>query len=98
MSNIVCSSCGQLQTAENRQALYDVYDRIRDGRSPYEPLVYTQSDLAEANFYNDEEMHESVMLSMEKNMYERGLCPTCGYPDLRGVTEDMIMSEEDARN
>lgn len=93
-----CPTCGVPNTPEVNATLYDIYYRIRDGRSTWEPLVYFQDDLQECGFYDDEEMHDSVMLSMERNMHERGLCITCGCPDLSGVTEDMIMTEEEAQD
>src|SRR5438045_1268216 len=92
----VCSSCGMIQGSKDvTEALWDTYHRIRDGRSSYEPLVYTGEWLQEN--VTDEEDHAAVMHSMEKDMANRGLCPKCGLPDLRGVTDDMIMSEEEAR-
>jgi hypothetical protein len=91
----VCPSCGQLQTAENKQALYDVYERIRDGRSRWEPLVYTRDEYEDS--WDDDYETNWAMVAMEKNMYERGLCPQCGYPDLRGVKEEDIMDEEEAK-
>ena len=93
-----CPSCGVPNKLEASEALWDIYHRIRDGRSTWEPLVYTQDDMDELGFYDDEEMHDSIMLSMERNMGERGLCPTCGRPDLRGVNPEDIMSEEDAKD
>jgi glycosyltransferase involved in cell wall biosynthesis len=41
---------------------------------------------------------KSVLESMERSMIARGLCGTCGRPDLRGVTPDQIMSEADAQD
>jgi hypothetical protein len=95
-----CIGCGQLiGVKEYDDKLWEVYYRIRDGRSTWEPLVYTQDDLDEAGFYDgDEYDRNSVMLSMERNMHERGLCTVCGRPDLSGVTEDMIMTEEEAKD
>ena len=93
-----CKTCGVPFGEEINQKLWDIYDRISDGRSRYEPLVYTQDDLYEANFYYDEESHDAVMLSMERDMHERGLCVTCGRPDLSGVKSEDIMSEDEARD
>jgi hypothetical protein len=98
MSTEWCQSCGQLKNKATTEKLWNIYHRIRDGRSSYEPLVYTSADLEEANFYGDEDSHDAVMLSMERNMAERGLCTTCARPNLAGVTPDMVMSEEDAKD
>lgn len=93
-----CPSCGVPNNPEINEALWDIYGRIRDGRDTWEPLVYYQDDLEEIGFYDDEEMHDSVMLSMERNMVERGLCPTCGRPDLRGISPDDIMTHEESKD
>ena len=98
MAEEFCKSCGQFTDKQTTEKLWSVYNRIDDGRSTYEPLVYTSADLEEANFYGgDEDDVEAVMRSMEKNMHERGLCITCARPDLRGMDPSKIMSEEDAR-
>lgn len=91
-----CPSCCVPNTPETNNKLWDIYERLRDGRSRSEPLVYFQDDLEELGYYDDEEIHDSVMLSMERNMYDRGLCPTCGRPDLRNVKPEDIMTEEEA--
>lgn len=98
-----CSNCGTIDTPENREYLHDLYYRLDDGgRKHIEPLVYTQSDFEDMGYHSmydmDEESIDSVMVSMERNMAERGLCPECGLPDLRGKTEEDFMSEEDARD
>lgn len=96
-----CRNCGTIHTEENARLLWDLYDRVDDGGRKYiEPLVYTQSDFEDMGYYDqplDEEDYQAVKLSMEKNMDERGLCPECGLPDLRGYTEDDFMTEEEAR-
>lgn len=92
-----CGHCGVPNTPEVNRVLNDIYHRIRDGRSTWEPLVYYQDDLEEIGFYDDEEMHDSVMLSMERNMVERGLCPACGRPDLSRVKPEDVMDEETAK-
>lgn len=95
----VCHVCGVPDTPETNRALWDVYHRLDNGGRKYiAPFVYTQDELEEAGFYDDEETHDSYMYAMEKNMIERGLCGECGRPDLRGVTEDQILSEEDAQD
>jgi hypothetical protein len=93
----VCTTCGQLKgIKEYDESLWDIYSRIDDGRSHYEPLVFT-SDWLQENVH-DEEDHAAVMHAMEKDMHNRGLCVTCGRPDLRDINLDDIMSEEDARS
>lgn len=85
-----CSGCGQVNgVPEYDDKLRDIYHRIRDGRSTWEPLVFTGEE-----FHEDE---EGSMLAMERNMAQRGLCVTCSRPDLRGVDPDDVMSEDDAR-
>ena len=90
-----CPSCGVPNTPEINRQLWDIYDRIDDGRSTYEPLVFTSDWIAE-NIV-DEEDHEAMMLAMERDMHNRGLCPTCGRPDLRGLDPSKVMSPEDAK-
>lgn len=90
-----CQTCGVPFANEIDSQLWDIYNRIDDGRSHYEPLVFT-SDWLQENIY-DEEDHAAVMNAMEKDMYHRGLCVTCGRPDLRGVSPDDVLSHEDAR-
>lgn len=94
-----CKGCGQLEGIEEYDnMLWDLYSRAElGGRQYIEPFVYTQDDLHELGFYDDEDTRDSVMTSMERNMMERGLCGACGRPDLRGVKEEDIMSKEDAR-
>lgn len=91
-----CYYCGVPNTPEINEALWDVYERIRDGRSTYEPLVYT-SDWLQENVLDEEDV-ESVHMAMERDMDNRGLCSYCGRPNLHGVTKDMIMSEEEAKD
>lgn len=94
-----CVGCGQLQGIKDYDAeLWRLYDLLDDGgRKFIEPLVYTQDDLYEAG-YPDEESVEAIKLSMEYNMAERGLCPTCGRPNLTGKTAEDFLSEEDAKD
>lgn len=97
----VCSGCGQIEgIKEYNVALWDAYHRLPEmaSRSHIEAFVYTGDDLNELGFYDDEDTRDAVMLSMERNMMERGLCPECGRPDLRGRNMDEMMSEEDARD
>jgi hypothetical protein len=93
-ANSICQGCGQLEGIEEYDnSLWDVYHRISDGRSQYEALVFDSEWLQENVF--DEEDEESVNLAMERDMYNRGLCHTCGRPNLSGVTEDMIIPENE---
>lgn len=91
-----CPGCGVPNTPEINRQLWDIYDRIRDGRSTYEPLVFT-SDWLEENVA-DEEDFDSVKLAMERDMSNRGLCPICARPDLRGVLPEDVMSDEEAKD
>lgn len=91
----LCTVCGVPNTPNATESLWDIYYRISDGRSSYEPLVFT-SDWMEENIFDDES-HEAMMLAMERDMHNRGLCVGCARPNLSGVTEDMIMSEDDAQ-
>jgi hypothetical protein len=92
----VCNVCGQVEGIEQYDdALWDIYHRIDDGRSTYEPLVFT-SDWLQENVV-DEDDYNSVMHAMERDMHNRGLCTECGRPDLTGVDPSKIMSEEDAQ-
>jgi hypothetical protein len=101
MSNLLkpeqthCPSCGVPNTIEIEERLWDLYTRIRDGRSTYEPLVFT-SDWIQENV-QDEDDYEAIQLAMGRDMYDRGLCPVCGRPDLRGVKPEDIMDENEAR-
>jgi hypothetical protein len=92
----VCHGCGQLKGVKEYDAeLWNIYERIDDGRSTHEPLVFT-GDWIEENIV-DEEDHEAMMNAMGRDMQNRGLCPECGRPDLRNVDPSKIMTEEEAR-
>jgi hypothetical protein len=92
----VCTYCGQLHGIPTYDdELWSIYDRIRDGRSNYEPLIFT-SDWMQENIVDDED-HDAMMHAMEKDMYNRGLCIKCGRPDLRNVKPEDVMSEEEAQ-
>jgi hypothetical protein len=93
---MICVCCGQVKGIQQYDdKLWDIYNRIDDGRSSYEPLVF-YSDWLQENVL-DEEDFEAVNLAMEKDMKNRGLCIKCGRPNLSGVDPDSIMSEEDAK-
>jgi hypothetical protein len=91
-----CLSCGVPNTPEVNRQLWDIYGRIIDGRSRAEPLVYTMEEYQDS--WDDDGETNWATLAMEKDMYNRGLCPTCGRPDLSGVNPEDIMSEEDAKD
>jgi hypothetical protein len=91
-----CRACGQIKSPEVDKALWDIYHRIDDGRSSYEPLVFT-SDWLQENIM-DEDDEAALDLAMTKDMHNRGLCSVCGRPDLRGVNPEDILSEEDAKD
>jgi hypothetical protein len=94
--DVVCSNCGALQdNPEVAAKLRDLYSRLISGVQNYEPLVFT-GDWMQENVF-DEEDHQAVMGAMERDMHNRGLCPKCGLPDLRGKTEKDFHSEEDMK-
>lgn len=90
-----CPTCGIPTDHATTESLWDIYNRIRDGRSTYEPLVF-DSAWTEENIIFEEDM-EAVDAAMERDMYNRGLCITCGRPDLRGVKPEDIMDPEEAK-
>jgi hypothetical protein len=90
-----CQNCGQLHDEATTEKLWDIYHRIRDGRSSYEPLVF-YSDWLQENVHDEDDV-AAVNLAMEKDMHRRGLCIICGRPDLRRVTPDMVMTKEEAQ-
>jgi hypothetical protein len=97
----VCNYCGQLEgVADYDRKLWDIYYRLPSmaSRSHIEPFVYTQDDLDELGFYDNEETHDAVMMSMERNMVERGLCGGCGRPNLAGVDMSELMTEQEAQD
>ena len=96
MATVPCRTCHQLEGIdEYDQELWSIYHRLRDGRSSYEPLVYT-SDWLQENVMDDED-HAAVVHSMERDMHRRGLCVTCGRPNLTNIGPDDIMDEDEAR-
>jgi len=90
-----CPSCGVPNNPQTNVQLEDIYYRIHSPRSHIEPLVYTMDEYLDS--YEPEFDDYTANLAMSKNMAERGLCPTCGRPDLRGITPEMIMTEEEAQ-
>ena len=97
MSDAICHTCGQLQGIdEYDERLWDIYSRIDDGRSHREALTF-DSEWLQENVIDDEDF-QTVNYAMEKDMHGRGLCVTCGRPNLSGVNPDDILSEEDARD
>lgn len=100
----VCSYCGQIEgIAEYDRELWDIYHRLPEkiSRSYIEPIVYTQSDFEDMGYSSyhdmDDESRESVDMSMERNMVERGLCGGCGRPNLSGVDLSELMTHEEAQ-
>lgn len=89
-----CETCGQFLDQDTTEKLWDIYDRISDGRSQREALVYYPDGSSDGW---DEDDVEAMKLAMERDMHSRGLCTSCARPDLRGVKEEDVMSEEDAR-
>lgn len=88
----ICNCCGQLKgIKEYDRELWNIYHRISDGRSTWEPLVFTSDDI------EDQDDYDSMMAAMERDMVRRGLCGECGRPDLRNVNPDDILSVEDLR-
>jgi len=90
-----CKTCGSVLTPETNSARWEIYERLRDGRQSLEGLTFT-SDWVQENVYDDES-HENFIATMERDMYRRGLCVDCSLPDLRGITDDDIMSDEEAQ-
>lgn len=89
MDPICCTNCGTPKgMPEYHAKLRDLYQLRKDGKQFIEPLVF---------FPGEDDDWESSVAAMDRNMFERGLCPGCGLPDLRGMTEDDFYSEDDAR-
>lgn len=94
---VVCRCCG-LPTDLSEDALAHLWDlqaRRIDGRQNNEALVYSSDDLYDDPDWLDDRENSGPWLAMGRNMAERGLCPECGLPDLRGMTEDDFYSEEE---
>lgn len=96
MADTICATCGQLLgVKEYDEQLWDLHERRKDARQHGEALVFDSQWLQEN--VHDEEDHAAVMGAMEKDMHARGLCTTCGRPDLSGMTDDDFLTEEDAQ-
>jgi hypothetical protein len=94
MSKMPCTTCGVLQGIKELDSeMWSIYHRLKSEKQNIEPLVF-DSEWLQENIM-DEEDHDSLIHTMEKNMAERGLCPDCGRPNLAGVKEDDLHSEED---
>lgn len=92
-----CTGCGQLKgIKEYDEQLWNLYYRIDDGRSTYEPLVFTPDWLQEN--VQDQEDIDAVDLAMHRDMLNRGLCPYCARPNLSAVDPSRILSEKDAHD
>ena len=95
--NLPCTVCGAIEGIEEYdQHLWSIYNRLKSGKSHYEALVFDSQWCAEN--IQDEDDHEAMMGAMGRDMHNRGLCTKCGRPDLRGVTENDIYSEQDAKD
>lgn len=98
LESMICGRCGMPSPgvlASLDELLRELHSRRKDGRQHGEPLVYTQEDIDEAGGFADDGS-DGIMLSMERNMFERGLCTGCGRPNLRGLGKDDFLSREDA--
>jgi len=93
---MICNSCGQLTGIdEYDEKLWDLHGRRRDRRQYGEALVFDAEWLQEN--VRDEEDYEILDITMSKDMHQRGLCPTCGRPNLSGMTDADFMDEDEAR-
>lgn len=96
MSEIVCVGCGQLKgVKEYDRQLWDLHERRKDHKQNIEGLVFDGEWMQ--NNIQDEYDEEILDQVMSKDMYNRGLCPECGRPNLQGMTEDDFYSEEDVK-
>jgi len=95
VTNEFCFTCGVPFGEAIDSQLWDIYNRIDDGRSHSEALSF-DSEWLQENVIDDEDF-QTVTYAMEKDMHSRGLCVTCGRPNLAGVNPENILSEEDAR-
>lgn len=92
----ICQSCGQLTGNQSYDdSLWGVYYRLRDGRGNQEALSFT-ADWMDENVQDDEDA-ETLKLAMEKDMARRGLCPSCGRPNLHGISDNDVMPADEAR-
>jgi hypothetical protein len=93
---MICFTCGQLQNCkEYNLRLWDLYDRRKDGRQNIEPLVFTQGDVEDDPDWYEDRPNSGTWLAMERNMHDRGLCPSCGMPDLRGMKEEDFYTHDE---
>ena len=94
--SIICRSCGQLTGVGAYDAkLWELHELRRDGRQHGEALVF-DSEWLQENVLDDED-EEILDLTMSKDMHSRGLCPTCGRPNLAGLGPDDFVDPEEAR-
>jgi hypothetical protein len=96
-NEVVCPACGQLLGVEEYNSkLWELYYHLDIGGRQYiKPLVYIPGE--DFDPY-DQDDFDAIMLAMEKNMVERGLCGECGRPNLAGKTAEDFLSEEDAKD
>lgn len=96
---VYCRACGQLNDEEVTRKLDELYYRWDGkGRQTIEPHVYVGEELEEMGYYDDEDTRDAVMLAMEKNMAQRGLCTGCGRFDLRRAKPEDILSLKEAQD
>ena len=92
----VCRGCGQVTGVEAYDAkLWELHELRRDGRQHSEGLVFDSEWLQENVL--DEEDEQVLDLTMSKDMHQRGLCPTCGRPNLAGLGQGDFVDPEEAR-
>ena len=92
----ICSTCGQLTGVDAYdEKLWDLYYLRADGRQHGEALVF-DSEWLQENIVDDQDL-EVLDLTMSKDMHQRGLCSTCGRPDLSGLGPDDFVDPEEAR-
>lgn len=91
-----CRTCGQLSGIDAYDdELWAIYERLPDGRQHYEPLVFDSGWLQENVF--DEDDHAAVNLAMSRDMHNRGLCVSCGRPNMAGIDPATLLSEDEAQ-
>lgn len=96
MTGKICPCCGQvIGIEEYDHELWDLYHRIRDGRAYREALVFDGRHFDEYFVTDDDYDRDAMNLAMERDMHSRGLCTECGRPNMAGVEDEDIMSEDE---
>lgn len=94
MNSPSCTTCGQLKgIKEYDDTLWDLHHRRKDQKQNIEGLVFDGHWMQE-NIHDEFDM-EVLDHVMSKDMYQRGLCPTCGRPNLSGLTDDDFYTEQE---